>query len=56
MPQFAKQFNVIEEHYVIFYAKFVIDDQVGLRCGEPPAMNNQNARYNRNIGAQKRFD
>ena len=24
-------------------------------CGEPPAMNNQNARYNRNIGAQKRF-
>ena len=21
MPQFAKQFNVIEEHYVIFYAK-----------------------------------
>ena len=30
-PQFAKQFDVIEEHYVIFYAKFVIDDQVGLR-------------------------
>ena len=29
MPQFVKQFNVIEEHYVIFYAKFVIDDQVG---------------------------
>ena len=31
MPQFAKQFYVIEENYVIFYAKFVIDDQVGLR-------------------------
>ena len=31
MPQFAKQFNVIEEHYVIFHAKFVIDDQVGSR-------------------------
>ena len=31
MPQFAKQFNVIEEHYVIFYAKFVIGDQVGSR-------------------------
>ena len=31
MPQFAKQFNVIEEHYVIFYAKFVIDGQVGTR-------------------------
>ena len=31
MPQFAKQFNVIEEHYVIFYAKIVIDDQVGSR-------------------------
>ena len=31
MPQFAKQFYVIEEHYVIFYAKFVIDDQVGSR-------------------------
>ena len=31
MPQFEKQFNIIEEHYVIFYAKFVIDDQVGLR-------------------------
>ena len=31
MPQFAKQFNVIEEHYVIFYAKFDIDDQVGSR-------------------------
>ena len=31
MPQFTKQFNVIEEHYVIFYAKFVIDDQVGSR-------------------------
>ena len=31
MPQFAKQFNGIEEHYVIFYAKFVIDDQVGSR-------------------------
>ena len=26
MPQFAKQFNVIEEHY-----RFVIDDQVGSR-------------------------
>ena len=24
-------------------------------CGEPPARNNQNVRYNRNIGAQKRF-
>ena len=31
MPQLTKQFNVIEEHYVIFYAKFEIDDQVGLR-------------------------
>ena len=31
MPQFAKQFNVIEEHYAIFYAKFVIDDQVWSR-------------------------
>ena len=31
MPQFAKQFNVIEERYVIFYAKFLIDDQVGSR-------------------------
>ena len=31
MPQFVKQFNVIEKHYVIFYAKFVIDDQVGSR-------------------------
>ena len=29
MPQFAKQFYVIEENYVIFYAKIVIDDQVG---------------------------
>ena len=25
------------------------------KCGEPPAMNNQNTRYNINIGAQKRF-
>ena len=24
-----KQINVIKEHCVIFYAKFVIDDQVG---------------------------
>ena len=31
MPQFVKQFNVIDEHYVIFYANFVIDDQVGSR-------------------------
>ena len=32
MPQFAKkQFNVIEEHCVTFYAKFVIDDQVWSR-------------------------
>ena len=30
-PQFAKQFYVIEENYVIFYAKIVIDDQVGSR-------------------------
>ena len=30
-PNLQKQFNVIEEHYVIFYAKFVIDDQVGSR-------------------------
>ena len=29
MPQFAKQFNFIEEHYVIFYVNFVIDDEVG---------------------------
>ena len=28
-PKLQKQFNVIEEHCVIFYAKFVIDDQVG---------------------------
>ena len=25
------------------------------RRGEPPAINNQNARFNRNIGAQKSF-
>ena len=25
------------------------------RCEEPPAINNENARYNRNYGAQKRF-
>ena len=25
------------------------------RCGEPPTMNNQNAQYNRNIGAQNIF-
>ena len=31
MPQFAKQFNVIEEHYVIFYDKVVIDDPMGSR-------------------------
>ena len=31
MPQFVKQFNVIEEHYVIFYGKFEINDQVGSR-------------------------
>ena len=31
MPQFAKQYNVIEEHHVIFYAKFVIDNPVGSR-------------------------
>ena len=31
MPQFAKQFYVIEENYVIVYAKIVIDDQVGSR-------------------------
>ena len=24
-------------------------------CGEHPAINNKNARYNRDIGAQKRF-
>ena len=29
-PIFKKK-NVIEERYVIFYAKFVIDDQVGSR-------------------------
>ena len=31
MPQFAKQFNVIEEHYVKFYAKFVNDKKMGSR-------------------------
>ena len=25
------------------------------RCGEPPTINNKNARYNRNYGSQKRF-
>ena len=25
------------------------------RCGESPAINNKNARYNRNYGSQKRF-
>ena len=25
-------------------------------CGEPPTINNENARYNRNIGAHKRFN
>ena len=30
-PICKKQFNVIEEHYVIVYAKFVIDGQVGSR-------------------------
>ena len=32
MPQFAKNnLMLFEEHCVIFYAKFVIDDQVGSR-------------------------
>ena len=30
-PNLQKQFNVIEEHCVIFHANFVIDDQVGSR-------------------------
>ena len=30
-PICKKKINVIEEHCVIFYAKFVIDDQVGSR-------------------------
>ena len=30
-PKLQKQFNVIEEHCVVFYVKFVIDDQVGSR-------------------------
>ena len=30
-PNLQKQFNVIEEHYIIFYAMFVIVNQVGSR-------------------------
>ena len=30
-PNLQNNFNVIEEHYVIFYGKFEINDQVGSR-------------------------
>ena len=53
--------KVVAQFYPLFFFKEIFFSHLcqgkcsDTRCGEPPAMNNQNARYNINIGAQKRF-